>query len=521
MTVGDLPAPVSGWRRLAADMAAVGGSSLVCQAIGVINSLVLRAALNPAQMGVWQGLKLLLGYANYTNLGVSKGAARELAIAVGSGNTTQAQRSLNLAFTVNTATSAIYGLVLASAGVWLAGGRGEIAREGWFLGLLALAVLVVLQRHLTFQITILRCKQSFTLTSWAAVVEGTLSLTLAGLGAWCWGLPGLYAGTTLTLLATLAFLRWQGVAPLRPAWQWTEIKRLVAIGGPILLGGVAGAMLQSLDKLMILTFSSNREFELGCYSTPLLITGQVYGLANMFAMVVAPRYGELFGRTGSRTAVANLAARASELLATLTSLSAAAGLAVAVPLLSCLFPAYRPGMLAARWLVPGIALLALSLPLNQYLVAICRERLAMAAAIAVLLFGALADFVALALGYGMLGVAAATAAIYAFYYLLLAASIWSQLDRAARRRYCITHFAVLAFPLAPALWLTDVRAESFDMPRIAANMTVVLAAWGLVAALGWRRGDWNAAMAKETCKLPVLCSQPPIPNPNPESPTPN
>ena len=79
-------APVTGWRRLARDLAAVGGSTAVCHLLGVANSLLLRAALSPSQMGVWQGLKLLLGYANYANLGASKGAARELSIALGHGD---------------------------------------------------------------------------------------------------------------------------------------------------------------------------------------------------------------------------------------------------------------------------------------------------------------------------------------------------------------------------------------------------------------------------------------------------
>ncbi|OYV95889.1 MAG: hypothetical protein B7Z73_01695 [Planctomycetia bacterium 21-64-5] len=524
-SLAEAPSPVSGWRRLAADMAAVGGSSVVCQGLGVVNSLVLRAALTPAQMGVWQGLKLLLGYANYTNLGVSKGAARELAIAVGSGETARAQQGLNQACTVNTVTSLVYGIALAAAGLWLARDRGGLAADGWPVGLLALGALVVVQRHLTFHVTILRCKQSFALTSWASLVEGSLTLGLAGLGAWRWGLPGLYGGTLLTLLATLGYLHWRGVGPLRLAWQWSEIRRLVAIGGPILLGGVAMALLQSLDKLMILAFSSNREFDLGCYSTPLLITGQIYGLANMFALVVAPRYGELFGRTGRCDEVARLAARASELLAAVTSLSAAAGLVVAVPMLACLFPAYRPGLVPATWLVPGIIMLALALPLNQYLVAVCRERLAMAAAVAALAVGAVADGAVLAMGHGIMGVAACTAIVYAGYYLLLLSiSIWPRLDAAARRRYLATHIVVLLFPLAPALWLTDVQAGSIDFARLGGNVVVVLVAWGLVAAAGWRLADWNTAWRDGNCKLQVASCRFAIADPrapNPQSPIPN
>lgn len=487
------PAPVTGWRRLAADMAAVGGSTLFCQALGVLNSLVLRAALDPAQMGIWQGLKLLLGYANYANLGVSKGAARELAIAMGSGCLERARHGLNLAFTVNTLTSLIYGACLACAAVWL-GREGGLLANSWSAGLLALAALVVVQRHQTFYVTILRCQQAFTLTSLVSVVEGSLTLLVAGAAAWRWGLPGLYGGTLLTLLATLLFLRWRGVQPLVCDWQWDEIKRLVAIGGPILLGGLAATLLQSLDRLMILSFSADRAFDLGCYSTALLITGQIYGLANMFAMVVSPRYGELFGRSGSRRDVAHLAARASELLAAATSLTAAAAVIVAVPLLAHLFPDYRAGLLPAVWLVPGIVMLALALPLNQFLVAVCQERAALVATSVAVALAAAADYAALSWGYGIEGVAAGTALAYGGYYaLLLGASIWRWLDGAARRRYLFTHLGLLAAPLAPALWLTGRHIGPVAPANLVARLLAVVLVWSGVALVVWRWGDWHVA----------------------------
>ena len=39
---------------------------------------------------------------------------------------------------------------------------------------------------------------------------------------------------------------------------------------------------------MILAYSSNREFDLGCYSLSLLVSGQIFGLANMLSLVMGP-----------------------------------------------------------------------------------------------------------------------------------------------------------------------------------------------------------------------------------------
>ena len=93
-------APAGGWRRVAVDWITVSGATAVCHGLGVVTSLLLKVLLNPAQMGVWQALKMLLSYGNYANLGVSKGAVRDYAVALGRGETAEAKRGLDLAFTV-------------------------------------------------------------------------------------------------------------------------------------------------------------------------------------------------------------------------------------------------------------------------------------------------------------------------------------------------------------------------------------------------------------------------------------
>ena len=470
------PAPVTGWRRLFADVATVSASTIACQAIGVVTSLVLRVALSPAQMGVWQGLKLLLGYANYANLGISKGAARELAIARGRGHFDAAERGLDLAYTFNTLTSLIYAAGLLATAAWMALNAGEAS--AWTLGLAALALLVVLQRHLTFHVTILRCRQAFATTAQLAVVEALLTLAGAGTAAWRWGLPGLYAGTTLVLLATLAVLRWQGVRPFRWAWDAREIRRLVAIGSPILAGSVLTTLFQSLDKLMILGCSQDRAFELGCYSTSLLVTGQVYGLANMLSIVMLPRYGELFGSSGSRRQTARLAARFSEFLATVTAMATIGAMLIAAPLLGRLLPDYRPGLLPLAYLLPGVVALALALPLNQYLVAVGHERRALLPLCVATVVEVGGDYVALRLGYGMVGVAIATSLAYAGCYLLtLAISLWPQLSAQDCQRYLLVHGLVLASVMAVACVLEPFVRGSVgnalrSVPRVAAQHAI-------------------------------------------------
>ena len=156
----------------------------------------------------------------------------------------------------------------------------------------------------------------------------------------------------------------------------------MAIGGPILLTGVVSSLFYSLDKLMILAYLSDREFQLGCYSLALMVTAQLLGLGNMFSTVMGPRYGEKFGQSGSRREVARLAARASELQAAAMSLPGALAIVAAPPVLARMLPDYHAGLAPIIWLVPGAIALAVALPASQYLIAVAHERRALAAVIA-------------------------------------------------------------------------------------------------------------------------------------------
>ncbi len=484
-------APASGWRRLLADWTVVGGAEIAGQVLGVVTSLVLRMFLDPAQMGVWQGLKTLLGYANYTNLGASKAAARDYAVALGRGDTTAARRGLDLAHAVNTVTSAAFGLVLVGAGVWMALSGGPLAAS-WAMGLVIFGLLAVVQRYVTFQITVLRSAQAFAVTSRLAVLDGILTLAICGPATWLWGLPGLCGGTLVVMLASLVLVHVAGAPRLGWTWRADEIVRLVVVGSPILLAGTLTTLFRSLDKWMILAYLPDGEHQLGCYSTGLLVTTQLYGLGNMLAVVLAPRLGEKFGRSGDRRQTALLAARSSELLAAATALPAALAMVAAPSLLAWLLPEYRAGLDPLVWLIPGAIALALALPPTQYLIAVDRQGRALAASLVGTVVVAGANHLALNSGGGLTAVAAATTIGYAVYFVATALlAMWNELDLHQAGRYCAMTALVVLPPLAAALVLRPGDSAAADWSQVVAGSAAVTAVWALCAGLAWRRGGWR------------------------------
>ncbi len=491
-------APVGGWRHVAADWLTVSGATAVCHALGVVTSLLLKVLLNPAQMGVWQALKMLLSYGNYANLGISKGAIRDYTVALGRGETGKAKRGLDLAFTVNTLSSLIYATILLGAAIWIGVTSDSPSAGLWAVGLALIGVLAVLSRYVTFQVTILRAHKAFALTSRLSVLEAVLTLSVCGLATWAWGVYGLFFGTLVVLLGAFLFIQRHRTVDLRWAFDTAQVGRLISIGGPILLAGTMVTLFRSLDKLMILGYMDDREFQLGCYSVAIMVSTQIYGLGNMLSIVMNPRYGEKYGETGDRGDVARLAAASSELHAAAMALPAALAVVLAMPLLAYLLPNYRTGLPALVWLVPGSVALVLALPASQYLVAVGRQKRALLAVLPAIAVAALGNHFALRSNLGLTGVAAATACAYVAYMILVVIiSFWRELSRGERYRYLfLTIFILLPTLTASILLERAYPGEHVGLAATFGKALMVTTVWAVTCGASWLWGGWDHLLKK-------------------------
>ena len=496
-------APVTGWRRAAADWTVVGASTALCHALGVATSLLLRLILSPAQMGIWQAIKMFLAHGNYANLGISKGAIREYTIARGArareaaahavspADSEDARRWLHLAFSFNTVTSLIYALLMSGAAAWIFFGTSDVWTSAWAAGFAMVGLLAVLSRYVTFHVTILRARQAFTITSKLSILEAVLTLVVACGLTYCFGLTGLYFGTLVVMLGAALYVVRNRGASLAWAWNWPEMRRLIGIGAPILLAGTTMTLLRSLDKLAILAWFPDREYQLGCYSLALMAATQLFGLGTMFSMVMSPRYGEKLGHSRDSGAVARLAARTTEIQAAAITLPAAWTLVAAAPLLGWLLPDYAAGLPSLVLLMPGVICLTIALPAQEYLVAVNRQKQALGILVLTTILAAVGNGVALIAGYGLAGVAVATSLGYAIYMLLIiSTSIWTAVDRRTRRRSLTLVLLITIPPTALAWYLASdpitLTADWHTWANVGVRALLVSIAWSLGATLAWR-----------------------------------
>ncbi|MEZ6069145.1 MAG: oligosaccharide flippase family protein [Pirellulales bacterium] len=492
-------APTSYWRRLAADTWLVSRATVVAHALGAVTSIALRMVLDPAAMGVWQGLKLALSYGNYSNLGVSKAAIRDYTVALGRHSEDvvdgdgghAAYAGLDVAFTASMAASAVYASVMALAAAAVALSADDGWSRIWACGLVLVGLLAIVQRYVTFQITILRARQRFDHTAAVSVVEAVATLAAAVSLAWTFGVLGLCAATLLVSLASVVYLRRAG-AWTALAWTWDapRLRRLVRTGAPMLAAGVVFSLFRSVDRIAILAGIDDREQALGLYSIALMASAQLFGVANVLAIVVGPRLARLFGQTGRRDQVAELAARTTELLAAMLVLPAAVGLVLAPAVIGALLPKYTAGLPALVWLVPSTVLLGMTLPAGQSLVSVYRERTQLVLVGVATLVAALGAWTAIKLDAGIVGVAAAMALANVVHFATTVALAIRAPLAGARWRSCLVRWIAVGVPtMLPAIVFT--QSSSGALHVVALQLLVVVLVWLATLAAAWRWGGWS------------------------------
>ncbi len=485
-------APDRQWRSVVRDGSLVGSGTIVGQVLGVATSLLLRVLLSPGQMGLWQAFKLMLSYAGFANLGVTKAAVRELTIARGRGCPCEAHRSRDLAFTFSMATTAAYALALLFAAALVWSHSDPTASPIWVVGLGAMAAICLAQRFLTFHIVMLRAERCFASAARLAVLEATLTLVVCGAATWAFGLVGLLGGCLIVSMVCGWIAR--NMTGMTPTWTWNlrAVSALIAIGLPIVLTGLVMTLFHSVDKLMLLAYLPDGAFQLGLYSTSLLITTQLSGVANIVATTMAPRYGETLGRWNSERRVARLAAHATELHAAITVLAAGLSLVAGPPVLGWLLPNYAAGLPALAWLIPGAVALAVALPATQFLVTTKHQNRGLAAACVALMVAAVGNHFALSKGWGLSGVASATCLSQVLFALVvIAGSFWNLLSWRQRFRYVVAVASIVCPTLLVAWFATSSGQYDGPWSHMMIGVLAVVATWGVSCGVWWHAGRWG------------------------------
>jgi len=238
------------------------------------------------------------------------------------------------------------------------------------------------------------------LESGTALLHVVCAVAMASL----WGLGGAFVGLTLAnVIGIVAARRW---LELRPTLELKSVRRMLEVGFPVVLSIAAGMLLATGDRWVVAIWGGPTM--LGYYA----FAGSVTTVAGALAMVVRTVvFPQVYGDASSNGAAAALQAHLKRALLPFARLLPPLLGAVSValgPLVAIAVPSYHEAIAPGRiFLLSGVAMGLVNLASIGAVAAGRQRQLPLYAGCALALTFAL-SIVALASGYGLGSVAAAT-----------------------------------------------------------------------------------------------------------------
>jgi O-antigen/teichoic acid export membrane protein len=373
-------------------------------------NLVAAAVLGPAVFGTWVLITLVLQYALLLTVGIPNAAGRDIPLNLGAGDLADADAVEDLTVSA-TLVSALVGGVL---GMLLAATFLGASADPTLVVLLGLAVA---SQHLFFAAQILsRSRFDFGAASVQLAVAGAVNL-VAGLALLRAGLVGLTAAIAVAQLVAVAVTVIRRRRRLVLRWDAGRLRRLAAVGIPIMLAGFAFIVLTTVDRWLIAAVLGNEA--VGIYGVAGIVTSGLILVGTILGQQFLPRLAFAHGRAVRGAALLAMAQRQGRIALLAVGLAAVAVVLagwLAIPIVA---PSYMDARLPMTILAAGVLAYAPASALGNLLNVTGHQRDYLAVQLISIVIVTALCAAALALGTGLVGVSLAVAVTMLVYALLL------------------------------------------------------------------------------------------------------
>jgi O-antigen/teichoic acid export membrane protein len=356
---GDLtsaPKPFS----LAALTAIFAGGNIISMLLRMAGGVLTTRVVEPAMLGLFTGMGLVLGYAPFLELGVVHGLSRELPYYVGQGEHSMVRTLAAAAQAWALLVGGLVTLVLLGVSGWqLWAGKYSLA-AGW--ATYAFSALVFFYGHYYLQTTYLS-RHDFARLAAINMAQNGTGLVLVVLVWWL-----SFYGLCLRLLAVkgvfIALLwKWRPLK-IAPRWNRAYLWHLLKVGAPIFGAGQLYAGWVVLDSTLVLHYLGMEG--LGLYALALMVAPALQLLPDALAQISYPRMAEEYGRTGRLVDLCRIVQRPIFWLTLGMAPIVLLAWFILPPLANFLLPKYVDGLAAAQWALISSGLMSLAPICNAF-----------------------------------------------------------------------------------------------------------------------------------------------------------
>jgi O-antigen/teichoic acid export membrane protein len=347
-TVVEVPSATVPTRRsivyLAGALAGGNVISLVLRTVGVV---LQGRFVEPAVLGLFGELGLVLGYIPFLQLGILNGLNRELPYFVGKGDHERVKELAAAAQAWAIGLGLVVGvLMLPLAGWYFA--QGDLWRAaGWTTNVILAFLFFYGSSGASYLQVTYRTGHDFARLALANVLQNGLTLVLLVLVAF-FGFYGLCLRALLAAGAASALLFFWRPVRVAPKWNLGHLKHLLIIGAPIFGVGQLYAWWAVLNLTLVATYGGGAHMY-GLYMYVFNAGLALDSLPLAVSQVLYPRMAERYGRTGKLQGLAGMTVK--PVILTVLGMTAVIVMAqwVVGPFFRLVLPAYVDAVPAIRW----------------------------------------------------------------------------------------------------------------------------------------------------------------------------
>ncbi len=398
-------------------------SQFMAQGLGFLTALVMRHFLGPIGMGIWGTIQIVMTYAGYSHMGIQTNIFYRVPILKGKGKEEQLKNLQNLVFTFLIASISLIAIgLLVYATIFKQTLSDEI-----YVGLMVSSLILIAQRIRAFYVTLLRAQMKFELLSKVVVCDAAINLILVLLMVGRWGFYGLLGTAILIPILNIIYIETQERIHMGFRWSFVEFVECLKYGFPIFVRDWLNNILNSIDKLMIVSLLGVKS--LGYFSISTMTRNYSHGLYRNFSHVISPYLLEEFGRSSDLRTSAKYVEVPTLILAYFMAFVLGSAYILSECLVAYVLPEFVVGLPALRIYLVAALFTILSTQSTTFITALKKQIKLIPIVLMAIIMNIVLNYSFIKQGYDIFGVAVATSISSGITFLVTYSYAMKHVDR--------------------------------------------------------------------------------------------
>jgi len=374
----------------------------------ILAGLVIAKMLGPASFGVYSALMLIVIYSQYSHLGLLPAMIKKVPFYNGKKEYNKTKEIENIVFSGMIIIIFFISLALIIASFFIKNLDAHTLN-----GLRIVAVVIILQQIFYFYQYYLRSEKKFFLFGKILLVYSITYFIFIILLIMKFRLEGVFFAMLLAYVATIIYLFKKDEFKLRIKVMPKRTIQLVKIGFPLLMMGTMALFFVSIDKIMIIKFMD--KVQLGYYSFAIIVAGIVSFIPQSIGSIIFPHLVEKYGEKEDKAHIKNYLFQPTLIISYLLPIIVGLVFITAPVAIYYILPKYLPGIIPFKILICAIFFMSITVATSNFLITLNKEKKMILVQAVSIILAIILNYFFIINGYGINGVAIATAISYFFY----------------------------------------------------------------------------------------------------------